>query len=142
VTGRRMAPLNPRKTSPRCYAEQRPFSIVSNMRYSVTLSPAFGADKCPQDIASDDGLSELSFKKGEVLDIIDNSGKWWYARKADGVYGSESCPTNTHGMRMAHIASPNPSDRCSFKFHGGHLILSRLYRFKSNSSFLCRYSDI
>ena len=28
--------------------------------------------------------SEVSFRKGEVFDIIDDSGKWWNIRKAGG----------------------------------------------------------
>ncbi|KAF8665384.1 hypothetical protein AX16_000403 [Volvariella volvacea WC 439] len=31
--------------------------------------------------------SEISFSKGEVLDILDKAGKWWHARKADGTTG-------------------------------------------------------
>ncbi|KAJ6524515.1 hypothetical protein B0H19DRAFT_595281 [Mycena capillaripes] len=30
---------------------------------------------------------ELSFKKGDILDIIDQQGKWWWAMKADGTVG-------------------------------------------------------
>ncbi|GAA5863882.1 hypothetical protein JCM3774_001187 [Rhodotorula dairenensis] len=37
--------------------------------------------------ASADDPNEISFTKGEVLDILDNSGKWWQARKADGDKG-------------------------------------------------------
>lgn len=37
--------------------------------------------------ASPDDPTEISFAKGEVLDITDNSGKWWQARKADGRAG-------------------------------------------------------
>lgn len=39
------------------------------------------------DQANPDDLSELSFAKGEILDIADNKGKWWQARKADGSTG-------------------------------------------------------
>lgn len=35
--------------------------------------------------------NELSFKKGEVLQILDRAGKWWEARKEDGSEGSKSC---------------------------------------------------
>jgi hypothetical protein len=31
---------------------------------------------------------EISLSKGEILDIIDNSGKWWQVRKEDGTLGS------------------------------------------------------
>ncbi|PVV04913.1 hypothetical protein BB560_000566 [Smittium megazygosporum] len=37
--------------------------------------------------ASEDDPTEMSFVKGEILDILDNSGKWWQARRADGAIG-------------------------------------------------------
>ncbi|KAF8628271.1 hypothetical protein AX15_004039 [Amanita polypyramis BW_CC] len=37
--------------------------------------------------ASADDPNEISFVKGEVLDIIDKQGKWWQAKKADGKTG-------------------------------------------------------
>jgi hypothetical protein len=41
------------------------------------------------DTASTSDPSELSFKRGEFLEILDRSGKWWEARKQDGEKGSE-----------------------------------------------------
>ncbi|GAA5953229.1 hypothetical protein JCM21900_004458 [Sporobolomyces salmonicolor] len=37
--------------------------------------------------ASPDDPNEISFAKGEIVDILDNSGKWWQARKSDGTKG-------------------------------------------------------
>ncbi|PFH52335.1 hypothetical protein AMATHDRAFT_74381 [Amanita thiersii Skay4041] len=37
--------------------------------------------------ASPDDPSEISFAKGEILDILDKQGKWWQARKSDGKAG-------------------------------------------------------
>ncbi|GAA5941496.1 osmosensor SHO1 [Sporobolomyces koalae] len=37
--------------------------------------------------ASPDDPNEISFAKGEILDILDNSGKWWQARKSDNTKG-------------------------------------------------------
>jgi len=42
----------------------------------------------PTDTASPDDPNEISFSKGEVMDIIDKNGKWWQARKEDGTLGS------------------------------------------------------
>ena len=42
------------------------------------------------DTASPDDPNELSLSKGETLDIVDTSGKWWQARRADGTTGSEN----------------------------------------------------
>jgi hypothetical protein len=43
------------------------------------------------DTASPDDPNEISFSKGEILDIIDKNGKWWQARKEDGTLGSAYC---------------------------------------------------
>ncbi|KDN42979.1 hypothetical protein K437DRAFT_287324 [Tilletiaria anomala UBC 951] len=37
--------------------------------------------------ANADDPAEISFAKGDILDIVDNSGKWWQARKPDGTTG-------------------------------------------------------
>lgn len=37
--------------------------------------------------ANPEDSNELTFVKGEVLDIVDNKGKWWQARKQDGTIG-------------------------------------------------------
>ncbi|KAG0199884.1 Transmembrane osmosensor [Mortierella sp. GBA30] len=37
--------------------------------------------------ANPEDRNELSFVKGEILDIVDNKGKWWQARKQDGSVG-------------------------------------------------------
>nr|GAT55424.1 predicted protein [Mycena chlorophos] len=36
---------------------------------------------------SPDDPEELSFLKGEILEIEDQQGKWWQAKKADGSFG-------------------------------------------------------
>lgn len=42
------------------------------------------------DTASEEDPSELSFFKGEIMEIRDKNHKWWIATKADGSVGSES----------------------------------------------------
>ncbi|KAI0784960.1 hypothetical protein C8Q75DRAFT_776900 [Abortiporus biennis] len=37
--------------------------------------------------ASNDDPNEISFSKGEILEILDKQGKWWQAKKADGSVG-------------------------------------------------------
>lgn len=36
------------------------------------------------DTASPDDPNEISFTKGEIIEIIDTQGKWWHGKKADG----------------------------------------------------------
>lgn len=40
------------------------------------------------DTASEDDPNEISFSRGEILDIINRNGNWWQARKGDGTSGS------------------------------------------------------
>jgi SHO1 osmosensor len=49
------------------------FTYKAKALYAYTQSP--------------DDPNEISFTKGELLDIMDNNGKWWQARKADGTTG-------------------------------------------------------
>ncbi|QRV80291.1 high osmolarity signaling protein SHO1 [Ceratobasidium sp. AG-Ba] len=42
--------------------------------------------------ASPDDPAEISFTKGEILDIVDNNGKWWQARKENGTTGTSRKP--------------------------------------------------
>ncbi|KAF9486334.1 high osmolarity signaling protein SHO1 [Pholiota conissans] len=37
--------------------------------------------------ANPEDPNEISFAKGEVLDIVDKQGKWWQAKKSDGTSG-------------------------------------------------------
>jgi len=37
--------------------------------------------------ASAEDPNEISFSKGEILDIVDKQGKWWQAKKSDGAVG-------------------------------------------------------
>lgn len=39
------------------------------------------------DTANPDDPNELSFQKGEVLEILNKSGNWWQAKKQDGTIG-------------------------------------------------------
>ena len=51
------------------------------------------------DGASSDDPNEISFQKGEIMEIIDKQGKWWQAKKSDGTIGSKS-------SLSAHVERP------------------------------------
>ncbi|EDR06350.1 uncharacterized protein LACBIDRAFT_300506 [Laccaria bicolor S238N-H82] len=38
-------------------------------------------------VASPDDSTELSFKQGEIFDVLDSSAEWWRVKKADGSTG-------------------------------------------------------
>lgn len=50
---------------------------------------------------SPDESTDISFAKDEILDILDNSGDWWQARKEDGTIGSK-CLSRLVGMVLMH----------------------------------------
>lgn len=54
---------------------------------STSLEPLFSIEHA--DSGSSDDPRELSFRKGEILDILTKSDMWWEARKSDGTKGSE-----------------------------------------------------
>lgn len=53
-----------------------------------------GIDLVNVDTASPDDPNEISFAKGEILDIVDKTGKWWQAKRTDGTTGSECILSN------------------------------------------------
>lgn len=53
-----------------------PFAIGT-----LTLTPTLLDQANPED------TTELSFSKGETLDVLDKKGNWWQARKQDGSVG-------------------------------------------------------
>ncbi|KAG6330768.1 hypothetical protein ID866_8324 [Astraeus odoratus] len=64
---------NSSQGAPEPSPEQEPYSYKAKALYAYTASP--------------DDPNEISFIKGEILDIVDKQGKWWQARKTDGTIG-------------------------------------------------------
>lgn len=63
---------------------QRPFTHVS-----APLIPDGPYTYTHPDTGSSEDPSELTFTKGQILDILSTSDRWWEARTTDGKTGSE-----------------------------------------------------
>ncbi|ORX88162.1 hypothetical protein K493DRAFT_306744, partial [Basidiobolus meristosporus CBS 931.73] len=48
--------------------------------------------------ASREDPNEMSFNKGDVLEVVDTNGKWWHARKPDGTIGI--IPSNYYSLNL------------------------------------------
>lgn len=57
--------------------------------------------------ANPDDPGEMSFTKGELLDILDDIGKWWQARKADGTTGYVPSTSRLHEASRRERSSGN-----------------------------------
>jgi SHO1 osmosensor len=70
--------------------EHCPYSAKALYACACQIGLAFplDAEGVSIDTASPDDPNEISFSKGEVLDIVDKNTKWWQARKVDGTVGS------------------------------------------------------
>ncbi|KAG0357438.1 Transmembrane osmosensor, partial [Gamsiella multidivaricata] len=55
--------------------------VAPASNYAYKARALYSYDANPED------SNELSFAKGEILDIVDNKGKWWQARNQNGAVG-------------------------------------------------------
>lgn len=80
------------------------------------------------DTASPDDPNEISFSKGEILDIVDKTGKWWQAKRTDGTTGSESkvqlIITSTHAHLLLTVAPSSTFFLYSLYYAIGHFFHS------------------
>ncbi|KAF9432666.1 Transmembrane osmosensor [Entomortierella beljakovae] len=67
--------------------DQQPLDNLSSVVVAPAADYAYKARALYSYEANPEDRNEISFAKGEVLDIVDNKGKWWQARKQDGTVG-------------------------------------------------------
>ena len=73
-----------------------PFPTTNILMLNITVT----------DAGNPDYWDELSFSKGEILDILNRSGDWWQAVKADGTHGCMSyLLTNSNACLLIPLCS-------------------------------------
>lgn len=70
------------------------FACVWPCRACGLIAPRFALIPPCADQASADDPQEISMSKGELFDVLDNSGKWWQVAKLDGSGQSGIAPSN------------------------------------------------
>ena len=109
--GTSIGEATPQQTEPYNYKAKalyscRPSPPISSVAYSLIIST---------DSANTEDPNEISFTKGEILEIVDKTGKWWQARKADGTQGSK---LTSFCFLFRSLMDP-PS--CTFQLSANHL---------------------
>ncbi|KAK9710238.1 Transmembrane osmosensor [Basidiobolus ranarum] len=80
ASSRPEAPPAMTQTAPTHPAGQYPILPVNpEYKYRVRASHPYTASR--------EDPNEMSFSKGDVLEVVDTNGKWWHARKPDGTIG-------------------------------------------------------
>ncbi|KAI8096503.1 uncharacterized protein BX664DRAFT_324146 [Halteromyces radiatus] len=68
-------------------ANQSPALTHPSMATSPVLEYSERVEALHEYRANPEDPSELSFERGDILEIVDRRGNWWQARKADGTTG-------------------------------------------------------
>jgi len=60
--------------------------------------------------ASPDDPNEVSFAKGDTLEVMDNTGKWFQVRTPSGQTGVSPMKTTLADTRLPHLITSRCSD--------------------------------
>ncbi|KAJ7244971.1 hypothetical protein B0H12DRAFT_1308147 [Mycena haematopus] len=122
-----------------------PYHIRASLTLTITIEPVSGFKSTPRQqhsqlypqqysvtalhnyLADPEDPFEISFNKGDILDIVDQQGKWWWVIKDDGTVGLAPSNYLRNGLHKFSVTAlddytANGADKNEISFTKGEVL--------------------